>query len=133
MFGDYNLWVLLGAALLNFIIGAIWYSPKLFGPIWMEGSGLKESDVSNCGIGAYIGAFITSLILALGMAAFLDMTDSQNLTDALIVAFLAWMGFFLTCNLSALIWSKVPLPVFFVNIGYGLVSYLAIAAFLMFF
>ncbi len=132
MIGDFNLWVLLGAALLNFIIGAIWYSPKLFGRIWMDGTGLKESEMTG-GIGPYIGGFVNSFILAIGMAAFLYMTDSRTFSDAVIVGFVAWLGFFFTTHLSGLIWGKTTLPVFFVQIGYGLISYLAVALFIMFF
>lgn len=133
MVSDFNLWVLLGAALLNFIIGAIWYSPSLFGRVWMDGNNFKSEEMKGRGIGPFIGGFINSFILAIGMAAFLYMTDSQTLTDALIVGFIAWLGFFFTTKFSELNWGKKPLNVFFVDIGYGLVSYLAVALFIQFF
>jgi len=132
MFGDFNLWVLLGAALLNFIIGAVWYS-ALFGRIWMESSNLKADEMRSRGIGPFIGGFINSFVLALGMAALLYLTDSQTLSDALIVGFVAWFGFFLTTQFSSVNWGGKSLPVFFIDIGYGLISYLAVALFIQFF
>ena len=129
LIGDFNIWILLGAALIYFIIGALWYSPKVFGRIWMDGTGLKEADVNNCGIGVYIGAFVTAFLICFGLAVFLFLTESRTLLDALVVAFFAWVGFILPTHLSKLLWEKTPLSVFFINTTHGLVGLLAVAAF----
>lgn len=129
LIGEFNIWVLLGAALIYFILGALWYSPKVFGRMWMEGSGLKEADVNNCGIGVYIGAFVNSFLVCFGLAVFLFLTNSHSFLDAVVVAFFAWVGFVLTTHLSKLLWEKTPLSVFFINISHSLVGLLAIAAY----
>ena len=33
------------AALSTFIVGFIWYNPKVFGTIWMQESGMTEEKV----------------------------------------------------------------------------------------
>ncbi len=36
MLFDVNLLAVLGAAVLNMVLGALWYSPMLFGSSWMK-------------------------------------------------------------------------------------------------
>lgn len=35
------------ATLLAFAVGAVWYTPALFGKAWMKSIGLKESDTKK--------------------------------------------------------------------------------------
>jgi hypothetical protein len=131
MFGDLNFWALLGAAAIYFVLSMIWYSPKVFGRVWMEGACIKESDVQNCGIGVYIGSFVNAFIIAFVLAIFLYLTQSQTVLDAVVIAFLAWLGFVLTTHISGLLWGKTTLPVFFVNTCYTLVGLILMAIFLI--
>lgn len=131
MFGDLNFWALLGAAAIFFVLGMIWYSPKVFGRIWMEGTGMKESDVQNCGIGVYIGSFVNAFITAFVLALFLYLTQSETVLDAIVIAFLAWLGFVLTTHISRLLWGHTSLPVFFVDTSYRLVGLILMAIFLI--
>ena len=41
---DVNWVAVIVGAVLAFILGAIWYSPKVFGKKWMDGSGLTEDS-----------------------------------------------------------------------------------------
>jgi len=59
-----NIWAVLVAALANYLIDAVWYS-VLFGKQWLKLSGVSEMKVTPLSVvGALIGAFFTSFVLA---------------------------------------------------------------------
>lgn len=44
---DFNFLIILAAALIPMIIGAIWYNPKVLGKAWMQAAGLTEEKLKN--------------------------------------------------------------------------------------
>lgn len=44
-FAGVNYWAVLVAGLLTFFLGGLWYSPVLFGQIWMQANGYEEQQV----------------------------------------------------------------------------------------
>lgn len=63
-----NILVILGAALIPMVIGAIWYNPAVFGNAWMKASGMTEEKVKS---GNMVVILIVSFILAF-MLAFVE-------------------------------------------------------------
>jgi len=43
----FNFYAVLVAALSSFVVGFIWYNPKVFGTIWMKESGMTEEKAKN--------------------------------------------------------------------------------------
>ena len=61
---ELNYWAILLAALSSFMLGGLWYSPVLFGKVWLEGCGLTDLDLQNSDPKLIYGlAFILSLII----------------------------------------------------------------------
>ena len=59
------------AALSNFAVGALWYSPFLFGHAWLRASGIAEDDVRRGGmLPLFAGAGLCALVMAANLAAF---------------------------------------------------------------
>lgn len=59
-------WIaVIGAALVTLPVGFIWYSPKVFGTIWMRESGMTEEKAKGSNMAKVFGlAIIFSFILA---------------------------------------------------------------------
>ncbi len=78
-------------AILSFALGYFWYSPKLFGVKWAEGSGVKLDDADNMPVGAMIAQGL-GLVL---MSWFVGVTAQSNAFSTVILATLAFtvLGF----------------------------------------
>lgn len=71
--GGINIWAVLAAALASFVVGGLWYSPFLFGKIWMRENGFGEADLNRGSPVLIFGiAFIFCLIMAANLAFFLS-------------------------------------------------------------
>ena len=105
------------AAVVNIIIGFVWYSRYLF---------KIESDPSHpprrlAILWTIIIAFVTAYVLAF-FEAFLGVT---TVTDGMFVGFLVWFGFIATTQISAVIWGKMTFKRFMVHSGCELLTFLA--------
>lgn len=64
-----NPYAILVAALSNFLVGGLWYSPLLFAKRWMREIGLTEEDLRKSNMARIFGlTFVFSLILSLTLA-----------------------------------------------------------------
>ena len=101
-------------AVLSFLVGWLWYSPKLFGAKWAEGVGV-EMDTADKMPAAAMGAQMLGLLL---MSWFVGVTAVSN---ALLTVILATVAF------AVLAWSNGAFarkPVYARNVesGYWIVS-----------
>lgn len=66
------------AALSAFVLGWLWYSPKVFGTAWMVDNGLTIEKLRNGNPGKIFGlAFIFTLIAAANLGMFLADTPAE--------------------------------------------------------
>lgn len=95
---DINWIAVVAAAVVNMIIGSVWYSPILFAKSWSKLVGLKSADMGKGAGPAYalttLGALVQSFILAhfVAYAAYFYPTYS-NVSVGLLTAAWAWVGF----------------------------------------
>lgn len=54
-------------------IGAIWYTPKVFGNTWMKAIGLKEKDIQGNGFKPMLIAVVTSFVTAVALGVLLQV------------------------------------------------------------
>ena len=60
-----NFLAILVAALSTFVLGAIWYNPKVFGTAWMKEAGLTEEQLKKGNMAKIFGfAFIFAILIA---------------------------------------------------------------------
>ena len=113
------------AALLNMLIGFVWYSNWLFGPAWQKFHKMKGGEKADKK--SLFWAFIVSLIIAYFLAFFEGYMCVTSVTDGMLVGFCAWLGFVATTQISAVIWCKAPLELFAIDTGYKLLSFLVMS------
>jgi len=68
---------------VSFLVGWLWYSPKLFGPKWAEGVGIKLNDGSPMAM-----AMIFQILATFGLAWLFGITAaSESLLTIILVLF----------------------------------------------
>lgn len=87
-----NIWAVIVASLSAFLIGGLWYSPALFGNIWMREAGLDEETIKNANmVKIFSLAFLFLLIMAYSLAMFLN-EPSIGATMGAFYGFLTGFG-----------------------------------------
>ncbi len=123
--GDINWLAVVAAAVSSFVVGAVWYSPILFGRVWQRETGLSDEQIKS-GNPAKIfgGAFVLSLIAAIVFAMFLGPAPALPLAlGAGVAAGLCWVASSFGINY---LFERKSLPLFLVNGGYHTVQFAVI-------
>ena len=88
-----NWWAVMAGAISMFILGGLWYSPVLFGRVWMSENGFRDSDRPN--LAKILGlSLVISLIMAANLAFFLadaKTTAAWGATAGLLAG-LGWVA-----------------------------------------
>ena len=120
-----NILAVIAAAVAMFAIGALWYSPFLFGKAWMRANGFADVDLQRGNIGLIFGlAALFTLIIAADLAFFLAAPE-VTLAFALGASLAAGLGFAaLSLGIVAL-FERRSWTYILVNGGYLTVGFLA--------
>ncbi len=90
-------WLAVGVGtVLAFMLGGLWYSPKLFGAKWMEGVGISEEAGSGQPVPALLAQFVATFLLAwiVGVTAAADALLTIILVALTIMALMGAGGLF---------------------------------------
>ena len=67
-----NWLAVLAAAVSTFLVGGLWYSPVLFGKVWLRANGFTEAQAQGFNKArAFVGAFVLALVMSANLAMFL--------------------------------------------------------------
>lgn len=117
------------AAAAYYVLGAIWYSPAVFGNRWMKHEwGQEETGKSTPKVAAYIGELIISIILAYILTLFIEIAQAKKLLEGIVVSLWIWVGFIATTHFSAVLWGRKTLKSFFIHAGFMLFGLLLMGA-----
>ncbi len=85
------------ATLSTMVVGSVWYTPKVFGAVWIRMAKLNQKELEKNGMKPIFVTLLVSLLTAyvLAHAAYLSNQFFQHsfLQDSLMTAFWAWLGF----------------------------------------
>ncbi len=119
-----NYWAVLVAALAYMILGAIWYSPALFGGAWMRGIGkTKEQVAAGFSPVKFLWALIGSFIAAYGIARIMSWAGGNSPADGLMVGLLAAICFVLTAMTVNDIMENRPRSLTVINVLYHIIGF----------
>lgn len=129
-----NSWAVLAAAIINIIIGMIWYSPPVFGKLWMSSMGLtpqRMEELKKRGMGKiYFASFVTALLMSYVLAHFVKIWAVEDIGGALQLSFWSWLGFVVTVSLGSVLWEGKSFRLYLLNIAYQFVSIFVMAVIL---
>lgn len=124
---DLNLWAVLVSGLAAYVLGALWYSPLLFGKAWVHLMGWSHEQMEHHKKGAakgYLVGLVTALLTAFVLAHVVYYTNADSWQTGLESGFWMWLGFVATVQLGGVLWEGKKFPLFLINTGYNLVSLL---------
>lgn len=120
------------AAILHWILGAVWYG--VFSSKFVELMAWTPAQLaaieSQSHTRDYILAFVSSLVLTYILAHFVQYTKATNLAGGLQTGFWLWLGFVVTTQLATVIFEGRKPGLYLLNIGYQFVACLAAGALL---
>ncbi|HAH55565.1 MAG TPA: DUF1761 domain-containing protein [Flavobacterium sp.] len=97
---EFNFLAILAAALTSFVVGFVWYHPKVFGTIWMKEAGLTQEQLAKGNMLKIFGlSFVFSFLLALIMPVLvihqmgaLGMIGGPDMIETAKPSYLAFMA-----------------------------------------
>ena len=123
-FGDLNYLAVVAAAVLNMVLGALWYSPILFAKPWMALNNLTEELIKEQGSAnkGYIVAVIVSIIIAFTIALLAEAIGVDNAGEGATLGAIAAVGISATTFGVSYVFESKPLKHYLINAGYPAVS-----------
>ncbi len=125
-----NVWAIVAAGAANFLIGGMWYSPALFGKVWMRANGFSEADLQKGSPAVIFGlSALFSLIMSANLAAFLASPET-TLAFAIFAGVAAGFGWAALGLGIVALFERRPWSYLLINGGYLTVSFTAMGAIL---
>lgn len=123
-----NYWAVLVGAVIYMALGALWYSPALFGKSWMQLVGKTEEDLKQGPDPlVYLYAFGCSLLMAYALARVFVYVGVGSLLQGVLVAILMWLGFSAATTMPNFLFEGRPLKLFSIETTYPLVAMILMA------
>jgi hypothetical protein len=124
-----NYWAVIVAAVVQMVLGFLWYGP-LFGKTWATLMGftpekMNEQKTKGMTVNYIImalGALLMSYVLAHGLIFGNTYLHMAGATSGLQGAFYYWLGFIVPVSLGTVLWEGKPWKLWFINAGYYLVG-----------
>ena len=124
-----NLWAVLLAGVASMVIGTIYYMPKVLGNTWMKLAKVDAKRFVKERPQVMSGVFIAALVVAYVMAQFMYVEHAFYhagwMSDALLTALLAWLGFSFTTIFVHNALEQRPARSTYIAWGNRFLSYLA--------
>lgn len=123
-----NYWAIIVAAIAKFVLGALWYSPVAFGPMWMRLAGVSEAQMkASMGKGMAVDA-LGALVMAFVLVHATHYAGAHGIGQGAAVGFFNWLGFVAPVMLSMTIYEQRPFRLFLIGAGYLLVALVIMGA-----
>ena len=124
-----NYLAVLAAAVLNMIVGFLWYGP-LFGKQWMALSGMSQDKLEAAkqkGMGKsyalmFVGALAMAYVMSHALIFASEYLGEVGVTAGLMTGFWNWLGFVAPVTLGTVLWDGKPWGLWILNNAYYLLS-----------
>jgi len=120
MFTDVNVISVVVVAILAVAVRSIWYSPLLFGSVWMESIGLRVTDAESTEsalIRETVGSVIVQCIFFFIVALFVSRAQGVGLSLVALASVLTVL--MAASTMSLMIWEKKTMNYVFISVGYS--------------
>lgn len=123
---DLNYLAILVSAVAYWIIGALWYSPLLFGKVW--GNIVQPSEEAKKKMGqSMILSFVGFFLICWIMALFVTHLVPADMVRGIKIAAAAAVGFMFLPKLVNKLYANTSMTVLLVDAGYHLVGFVVAA------
>ena len=116
-----NLLGVLIACIVSIGIGALWYSPVLFGNVWMKLTGFDKKKIEEAKKKGMVKSYLISFLGILVMVYILGYLMDATSISFVLLAVLIWRGFMATTALSVVLWEGKSFKLYLINVLHHLV------------
>jgi len=124
-----NFWAVLVAAVAAFGIGAIWFGPRTFFPVWWKAMGRSADEKpggENMGVvfgATFLGQLVQAFAVAIVVAMQADRGAGQlGVFDGVLIGLLVGVGFAAAASLSHRLFAGQNFKVWAIEVGADIVS-----------
>lgn len=118
-----NLVAVLIAWILSVGLGAFWYSPVGFGPLWSKLSGVDMAklpqDEANRAISSVI---VSNLVQVTALALIIGAIGASTPAQGALVGFVIWLGFIAATTLGNTLYSRLSWKFWWLNASFFLAT-----------
>ena len=126
-FMSINYWAVIVSAVAYMVLGALWYSPALFGNAWMRGIGkTKEQVTADFSPVNYFIGFLTAFLASYGIARLMVWIKGSSIYDGITIGLLAGVCFVLAAMAVNDTFEKRPTGLTVINALYHIVGFIVI-------
>ncbi len=129
-----NYVAVLVAAVAAIAVGSLWYSPLLFGRVWMDLMGFTKKDMESAkkkGMHKiYALAFLGTLVMSYVLAHLVDYLGASTPSLGVQAAFWLWLGLVAPVLLGMVLWENKSWKLYAINATHWLVSIAVMASIL---
>ncbi|HKF47490.1 MAG TPA: DUF1761 domain-containing protein [Terracidiphilus sp.] len=123
-----NYWAVLVSAVILWLLGALWYSPVLFGKHWAAIIGRPMGEKPKGVVRGMIASFVGDLFLAFVFAHIILWSHARPTFDGIHIGILLWVGFVAAPLYPQSIYEGRPVKYFLINSVYWLAGFLIMGA-----
>jgi hypothetical protein len=116
-FQTLNIWAILVSTVVAFALGALWFSPPVFGRLWQRANNFGPGEPGKAGGAGLLIAFILTLVMSVNLAMFLN-DPKTTLAWGATAGFLAGFGWVLMGIGIISIFERRPLSYVLINGGF---------------
>ncbi len=110
-------------AVLSLVLGALWYSPILFGKIWQQEVGLSDEELAKINPAKVYGlSFLLAWIMSYNLAFFLG-DNSTTWQWGIAAGLLAGIGWVAAMYITISLFEQRSLKQILINCGYIIVYF----------
>jgi hypothetical protein len=120
-----NYLAILACGIVFMVVGALWYSPLLFGKPWMKAMRKNQEELKEMQKGvwkSYIMNLIGALVMAFVLAHIIQYAQADTALKGAQTGLWMWIGFVITTSLGGVLFEERPKALYFIHNGYQLVS-----------
>ena len=126
MISQFNFSAVFVCAVLNMVLGFIWYA-FIFSKAFIQLMGISPEHMSDpeaqkAAVHGYFASFFSSVLMAFVLSHFIIYMNIETAIDGLKIGLLAWLGFVVTTMLPNHYFSMKPLKLALINIAYPMVG-----------
>ena len=121
------------AAVAKMVVGAVWYSPKVWGAKWLALMGWNDKKLQQRQKHlwrTYGVTFAGALLLAYFLAHCVAYMEAKTPAYGALVGAWVWLGFVATTSVSTYLFEGRPPKLYGINQGYELVVFAVMGAIL---
>jgi Protein of unknown function (DUF1761) len=105
----------------HMLIGMLWYSPLMFGPLWMKLVKVRAEDL-HMGAKHIIGSLLTALTLTIVVGHFIKLLGIATCLASIQMTSLLWLGLIATTGFSPVLWENRPMGLYHISMAHWFVT-----------